>query len=175
MGIKVERFAELCKGADPQALRDTFGDAFLLQRERFIADNRTVSNAYSTLVVDVEQDKGFSGRPDPSFLVFGLPKNCNDCKAKWITVGRNMTNTISINHETVSKLHAFFVYGEENFILFDAGSKNKTFLNGEQVGCYGKSEGSKVKSGDRLQFGATVFMYLSPEEIARLFQAWNQI
>ena len=172
-GMTVEQFAVVCFDSDATTLRADFGEAFLLQRDSFSADQRMSWAAFSTLIVSGKEARNFTGPPKGSFKVFGIPREGSQGFSKWVTIGRQRSNCILINHESVSKLHAFFIWKEDKFTLFDAGSKNGTWLNDEPVGCYGKKAGSVVTSGDLVRFGGTDFMFLSPEEIFRLFNHWK--
>jgi hypothetical protein len=69
-----------------------------------------------------------------------------------VSVGRATNNDIVIRDDSVSKLHAWFARGEEgNIYVADAGSRNKTILNGTAIPLQSPEE---TNSGDSIRFGA---------------------
>jgi hypothetical protein len=73
-----------------------------------------------------------------------------------VSVGRATNNDIVLRDDTVSKLHAWFARGEEGAIyVADAGSKNKTIVNGIVIPPQNPEETSP---GDSIRFGAVEAM-----------------
>ncbi|MCY4147673.1 MAG: FHA domain-containing protein [Chloroflexi bacterium] len=78
-----------------------------------------------------------------------------------IYVGRSMPNAnweIALQDPTVSRPHAFMVWEESRWKLFDLGSINGTAVNGEPI------TGGKAKwleAGDRIAFGGTLAQFRS--------------
>jgi hypothetical protein len=69
-----------------------------------------------------------------------------------VTVGRATNNDIVIRDDSVSKTHAWFARGDEgNVYVADAGSRNKTLLNGAAIPLQSPEE---TNSGDAIRFGA---------------------
>jgi hypothetical protein len=69
-----------------------------------------------------------------------------------VSVGRATNNDIVIRDDSVSKVHAWFARGEEgNIYIADAGSRNKTMVNGVPIPLQSPEE---VKAGDAIRFGA---------------------
>ena len=50
-----------------------------------------------------------------------------------ITIGRNSTNQIILDHQTISSHHAVIELEGENIILKDLNSSNGTFVNGQPI------------------------------------------
>jgi hypothetical protein len=68
-----------------------------------------------------------------------------------VSVGRATNNDIVIRDDSVSKLHAWFARGEEgNIYVADAGSKNKTIVNGTALPLQSPEE---MVAGDSIRFG----------------------
>ncbi|HMI88119.1 MAG TPA: FHA domain-containing protein [Polyangiaceae bacterium] len=69
-----------------------------------------------------------------------------------VSVGRAINNDIVIRDDSVSKVHAWFARGEEgNIYIADAGSRNKTLLNGVALPLQSPEE---TTGGDAIRFGA---------------------
>ena len=81
---------------------------------------------------------------------------------KLLTIGRDANNTVSIPKDTVSSFHAAIEYRDGFFYLEDQRSKNKTFLNGEEVPPHYPQ---KLKSGDVISFNIFKFIFLLPDLI----------
>jgi len=68
-----------------------------------------------------------------------------------VSLGRATNNDIVLRDDSVSKLHAWFARGEEgNIFIADAGSKNKTIVNGIVIPLQSPEE---MKAGDSIRFG----------------------
>ena len=69
-----------------------------------------------------------------------------------VSVGRAPNNDIVIRYDSVSKVHAWFARGEEGGVyVADAGSKNKTRINGTPIV---PQDPQETVSGDTIRFGA---------------------
>ncbi|MCS7182828.1 MAG: FHA domain-containing protein [Thermoanaerobaculum sp.] len=66
-----------------------------------------------------------------------------------VVVGRSRSCDVRLREDTVSRLHAAFVWDEGGWLLEDLGSSNGTFLNGQRV-----VEPQRVKAGDHVRFGS---------------------
>lgn len=81
--------------------------------------------------------------PQPN-QVFELTKDA-------ITLGRDITNDITINDPEVSRHHLRFTRGADGFTIEDLGSTNGTFINGQRL------TGSRaLNRGDMIGLGETV-------------------
>lgn len=74
-------------------------------------------------------------------------------------VGRSRSCDVRLREDTVSRLHAAFVFDDEGLLLEDLGSSNGTFLNGQRV-----MERQRVRPGDQLRFGSLKATLVGPEE-----------
>jgi hypothetical protein len=64
-----------------------------------------------------------------------------------ITIGRNSTNQIILDHQTISSHHAVIELEGENIILKDLNSSNGTFVNGQPI------LKKKINLDDKVKFG----------------------
>ena len=81
--------------------------------------------------------------------------NRNAFKTK-ITVGRARNNDVIIRAGKVSKIHAAFIVGKDDWQLMDMGSVNGTVVNGERLE---KNQSVELSSGDMISFWRYVFEY----------------
>lgn len=76
---------------------------------------------------------------------------------KVIKIGREVNNDVIIPEETVSSFHATIENRNDSFYLEDQRSRNKTFLNGEEIKPYSPK---KLKSGDEIIINIYKFIFL---------------
>ena len=70
-----------------------------------------------------------------------------------VTVGRSSACTVVLEDDTfASSVHARVFHDDDDLWLEDLGSKNGTYINDERI-----SEPVRVRRGDRLKIGSTVF------------------
>lgn len=79
-----------------------------------------------------------------------------------VKIGRDTSNDVVIPKETVSSFHAAIEYRDGFFYLEDQRSKNKTYLNGEEVVPYSPK---KIKSGDVITINVYKFIFILPDLI----------
>jgi VWFA-related protein len=65
-----------------------------------------------------------------------------------MNIGRAKDNQVVLDDPTVSRHHAWIKAEGENFLVFDVGSGNGTFVNDEQI-----QEPRLLQSGDTIRFG----------------------
>ena len=66
-----------------------------------------------------------------------------------VVIGRSRSCDVRLREDTVSRLHAAFVWRDARLVLEDLGSSNGTYLNGARV-----LEPQEVAAGDVVRFGA---------------------
>ena len=72
-------------------------------------------------------------------------------QARW-TIGRSGEQTqCAIDHPAVSTVHAQIAYSQRHFFLEDQGSRNGTFLNGEQIS---PGQRAEIEPESHLRFGS---------------------
>ncbi|MFC2023295.1 VWA domain-containing protein [Chloroflexota bacterium] len=82
-------------------------------------------------------------RPDQRFDLKGT-----------INIGRGSENQVALDDPTVSRQHAWIKADGEDFMVFDVGSGNGTFVNDERV-----SEPRRLENGDLIRFGEAEFVF----------------
>jgi len=71
-------------------------------------------------------------------------------------LGRDADDGIRIDSPTVSRRHARIVVSAEGALLEDLGSKNRTFLRGEQI-----AAAAPLSDGDEIRLGSVVLRFRS--------------
>ncbi|MDD7306488.1 MAG: FHA domain-containing protein [Peptoniphilaceae bacterium] len=77
------------------------------------------------------------------------------------TIGREKSNTISINDKFMSKFHARIIYDEGVYFLEDLDSANGTYLNNEKI-----EDAIELKSNDIIKMGQVQFLFVDGDENA---------
>lgn len=80
-----------------------------------------------------------------------------------VTGGRAADNTLCLHDTMVSSRHFRIEYAGDQVTLFDLGSTNGTFFNGERLGV----DGIELKIGDVFQAGETYISVLADEDDSR--------
>lgn len=76
-------------------------------------------------------------------------------------IGRGKTADVYLNYPSISRQHAALCRGEdENWTVYDLGSKGGTLVNGEKVG-----DSAPVKLGDTISLGGVPLIFL-PQTVA---------
>lgn len=70
-----------------------------------------------------------------------------------IYMGRMQRNEFILTDTNVSRLHAWIVYEHHRHVIYDAESRNGTFVNGARVAS------RRLRDGDELRLGATALRY----------------
>ncbi len=71
-----------------------------------------------------------------------------------VNVGRARDSQFVLDHPTVSRQHAWIKLEGEEYVIFDVGSANGTFVNGEQV-----EAPRPLQNGDVVRFGDAEFIF----------------
>ncbi len=74
-----------------------------------------------------------------------------------VSIGRNSTNLITVEHPTVSGRHCTIVREDKRYRVQDLGSTNGTRVNGKDI------DDSPLRPKDLLQIGSVEFMFDAEE------------
>ena len=77
-------------------------------------------------------------------------------------IGRTKANGLVLESDRVSRQHAKFDRDGNGLIVVDLGSANGTYVNGVRI-----TEGSPLRSGDKLQFANLTFTVEVPSDLSR--------
>lgn len=92
----------------------------------------------------------------------GIPKDI-ELTGEPLSIGRSREADIPLLDDKVSRVHCGIRLSDGEFYLKDLKSRNGVFVNGQRV-----DDTAKLKVGDRIQIGSTLFILenASPEENA---------
>jgi VWFA-related protein len=99
---------------------------------------RVIERAPKHLAVLVDK-----ARPDRKYDVKGT-----------VNIGRARDSQVVLDHPTVSRQHAWIKSEGDEFLIFDVGSANGTFVNDEKV-----EEPRRLANGDVIRFGDAEFVF----------------
>lgn len=86
-----------------------------------------------------------------------------------ITLGREADNDICIVNPAISKLHACFVAGSDEYLLVDAGSKNGTEIDGRRLE---PEKTVPLRDSHAMRFGGIVsVLYCTADLLWQLFES----
>ena len=80
-----------------------------------------------------------------------------------LTIGRDDEADLSLNDDSVSRFHCEIVFIETGWFITDLGSTNGTYVSGHPV------DRAPLRDGDLVKVGATIFKFLSTENIEAAF------
>ena len=91
-----------------------------------------------------------------------------------IMLGRTLNNDIVVGDTSISKFHAFFRVGPATVEVADAGSRNGTFVGGNQLE---PKQMARLKPGDRVRFARLAFQLLDApacwDWLVRAMDQWD--
>src|SRR6185503_17792607 len=124
----------------------------------FEAELRQADEAKRAAALDVPHRSPFEKIADVNFIArVTIGNQANEVAlalkpgGKRLSVGRVADNELSLNHASVSKIHAALMLNQQGTLLVaDTGSTNGTFINGRRIS-YG--EARQIEEGDVVGFG----------------------
>jgi hypothetical protein len=92
-----------------------------------------------------------------------LGKSSDNVWASRILVGRAGNNDVVIRDPSLSRLHAYLAEVEEGLRIWDAKSRNGTWLDNERVPAFGP--GREIRAGSSLRLGHVSCSVLGSDEL----------
>ena len=83
----------------------------------------------------------------------GIPKDI-ELTGEPLSIGRSREADIPLLDDKVSRVHCGIRLSDGEFYLKDLKARNGTFVNGQRV-----EDTAKLKPGDRIQVGSTIFVF----------------
>lgn len=72
---------------------------------------------------------------------------------KQVHIGRREENEFLLTDRNSSRMHAYVAFENYRHVLYDAGSLNGTYVNGERITV------QRLRTGDEIQIGNTIILY----------------
>lgn len=82
-----------------------------------------------------------------------------------LRVGRGESCDIVVVDVTISKLHAFVMENNGAFEIFDAGSRNGTFVGETEVAARGTGPATSLTPRAKVRFGSVSMTFLTAEQL----------
>jgi DNA-binding response OmpR family regulator len=107
---------------------------------------------------------GFMARATPGLLLYQRGDDAEEhiqLRQDVTTFGRSDSCAVVFPFPTVSRLHARIELQHDRYVLFDAGSANGTFVNGQRI-----EHGHQLSTGDEIWLGSSDLRlsFSDPEE-----------
>ena len=154
-GLPILSLTDQAKTWTPRVFAQVYADTMLLWLPTEEADDDSDDWAYQTTYIrSVPDARGGIGFIDvKKTTVYPLRKARKGAFADTILVGRSASNDVSIDHASISKLHARIRRRPDgSWRLSDADSLNGTKVNGHALTC-----DVSVRDADKVMFGSLTF------------------
>ena len=172
----ISEFVEVCKRLSVTDFCDGSTFAYLVRHGANTAlrapdgPQRTWSAASAAAV---EQVKKAGARPSATDFTIYTVGPTGRSSGGFITVGRTRNNDVVILDVSLSKFHASLRAADGKIEIQDAGSRNGTFVNDEQVAAVRGTKRVILETGDQIRFGTVEVTFLYPADfhamVRRLF------
>ncbi len=114
------------------------------------------------VVASLDLKKSFRSQDSPqikqktALLVanVGGPQSKTISVGQQVTIGRDLTNTVTLDDSSVSAVHASIVAKDNHYVITDLGSTNGTYVNGERI-----NGQAILHSGSEIRIGRTRLMF----------------
>jgi hypothetical protein len=171
---KLAELASFAWELSRDAFAERFGPRFLIHHGPFAAEGtpapvlppmpRAMTRQTMTFDPGAVQ-RPAAPRPRADSQVFSLRSSGRSAFAGQIWVGRARNNDIVIPDTTVSETHAYFKEVDGRWTLFDARSRNGTFVDDIPVRAAGALE---VSPGSRVRFGSVTLQFVGVDDLMDL-------
>ena len=83
-----------------------------------------------------------------------IPLSPASVRKKPFSIGRGGQNQLTIQNDLVSREHAqIMLYGPDQWMLYDRGSANGTWVNNERIAQH------PLRPGDQIMIGSSIFVF----------------
>ena len=159
-GLPVALFAQRAGVRGVEALRKTYGNAFLVHHAR---PHTAPTGPMRTRELHSEDEH----TGEVLFLIFAVRRQEASAHT-FVSVGRIPGNDVVLRDETVSKFHAFFRDTPAGLELQDGRSRNGTFVDDQPVAPRGAGPGAAVAPGRVLRVGSVSCVLLDAQGVSDL-------
>jgi len=151
--LSVDFLAEQLEKRGEEGFRYKYPHSFLVLRFSPPDDTEEVDlQTVETKLSDFDHEENRK----PIVRIVALEKSDRNAFKSKITVGRAKNNDVIVRAAKISKIHAAFVIGKDEWQIVDMGSVNGTMVNGKRLE---KNQPVKLGSGDMISFWRYVFEY----------------
>jgi hypothetical protein len=160
-------WGDVCAQTDAEQLAATVAGGFLVCRPSSAL--QVPEKPQATMRVNVKMieaaKRGEFHRECPAWAL----RRSEESVYSFISVGRTDNCDVTIPDESISKLHAIIRDGgAAGFTVQDAGSRNKTFVDGIEAPRRGAGDPIELRSGTEIRFGAIETVYFTADDFYRL-------
>lgn len=147
---KLSEYLNDCEILELAEFEQIHGRVFLLHHGAIGSLRKPVDDE-STLKMESDADNpDRPSSPRADFLVFPIKPQEDEL----IWIGRSPDNDVVIPDATISEVHAFVKFEDNECYIQDTGSRNGTYVNGERVPQQGIGDAVRIVSNSRVQFGS---------------------
>ena len=144
-------FLQLAEGETTQAVERSFKTA----------------NALPAAAMQLARD-GYQMTVDLARVtLYVIAKAANNPWKERIIVGRARNNDVSIDHGSISKVHAYVTQSGNEYTIVDAGSRNGTWVNGRPVST---TDREKLRVGAQVRLGSVVLELIDAASVYDRFK-----
>jgi hypothetical protein len=166
--LNVFDLAQELKTLGAEAFRTRYPHPFLVVRYSPPDDSEEVEiQTVETQLQDFSPDK----ERRPIIKVIPLIKSDRNAFKSKILLGRAKNNDVVLRASKVSKVHAAFVVGKDEWQLMDMGSVNGTLVNGERLE---KNQSVPLKNGEMITLWRYVFEYYDLESFTEILRKFSK-
>ena len=165
-------WGETCTTLDAVGLAATVAPVFLVCKPGSAL--QVPDGPQATMRVDLRLiEAAKRGEFHPECPVWPLRRR-EDSVYSFISVGRTHNCDVQINDGGISKLHSIIRENTGQITINDAGSRNKTFVNGVEAPRRGDGDPLPAPPGTEVRFGSIGTVVMTAEELHKLALSLDQ-
>lgn len=166
-GFELAHYRADAVALDATEFEVKYGKAFLLLGHDAAVGLQLALGPSRKTVSALLRADGEAWRPE-DFRVWPVRKTPRSLSTRNISVGRTRTNDVVIPDVSLSKFHAFFRREDNVWTLFDAGSRNGTYVGDKRVRKTGEGAATIVEPGARIRFGSVELTFVDAAALRRV-------